>query len=259
MTPTRKQIALTTYTIRDEMKTPPQIARSLERVRKIGYPAVQISGIGAIDDAELARILEGEGLVCCATHESGQRILDEPQAVVERLHKLGARHTAYPYPAGEALATLEDVKSLAARLNAAGCVLHEAGKVLSYHNHHVEFRRVDGKTILEHLYDETDPRYLRGEIDVYWVQYGGGDPVRWCERLTGRLPLLHMKDYAVGKDSQPAFAEIGSGNLDWSRIVPAAEAAGCEWYIVEQDICPGDPFESIAKSLRFIQEHVLCI
>jgi sugar phosphate isomerase/epimerase len=235
------------------------MTQSLERVRKIGYRAVQISGTGPIEDAELARILDGEGLVCCATHEPAHRLLAEPQAVVERLGKLGARHTAYPYPSGETLATLEDVKSLAARLNAAGRVLHEGGKVLSYHNHHVEFRRVDGKTILDHLYEESDARYLRGEIDTYWVQYGGGDPVRWCERLAGRLPLLHMKDFAIGKDNQPVFAEVGSGNLDWARIVPAAEAAGCEWYIVEQDICPGDPFDSIAKSLRFIEEHILCI
>jgi len=259
MTPTLKQFALTTYTIRDEMKTPLQMARSLERVRKIGYPAVQISGIGPIEDAELARMLDGEGLVCCATHEPGQRLLAEPQAVVERLGKLGAQHAAYPYPSGEPLATVDEVKSLAGRLNAAGRVLHEAGKVLSYHNHHIEFRRVDGKTILDHLYDETDPRYLRGEIDTYWVQYGGGDPVKWCGRLAGRLPLLHMKDFAIGEDNQPVFAEVGSGNLDWARIIPAAEAAGCEWYIVEQDICPGDPFDSIAQSLRFIQEHILCI
>ncbi len=258
MTPTLRQFALTTYTLRDHMKTPAQIARSLARVRTIGYPTVQISGIGEIDDAELARVLDGEGLVCCATHEPAQRLLADPLAAVDRLHKLGARHAAYPYPSGETLATLDDVKSFAARLNGAGRVLHEAGMVLSYHNHQIEFRRIDGKTILDHLYDETDPRYLRGEIDTYWVQYGGGDPVQWCQRLAGRLPLLHMKDFAIGKDNQPVYAEVGSGNLDWARIIPAAEAAGCEWFIVEQDICPGDPFDSVAQSLRFIQEHILC-
>ena len=48
------------------------------------------------------------------------------------------------------------------------------------------------------------------DIQVVDVQYGGGDPVRWCERLAGRLPLLHMKDFAIGKDHQPVYAEIGS-------------------------------------------------
>lgn len=259
MTPRIEQFAITTYTIRDSIKDPAGVAKSMKRIREIGYRAVQISGMGPIDEAELKRILDGEGLVCCATHEPGPRILNETGAVVERLRKLGTRHTAYPYPAGETLETLDDALSLAARINRAGKVIHDAGLVLSYHNHHIEFRRFGGRTLLEILYEETDPRYLQGEIDTYWVQYGGGDAVRWCERLTKRLPLLHMKDYSINKENQPTFAEIGAGNLDWPLIVKTAEAAGCEWYIVEQDICAGDPFDSLAQSFRFIQERLACI
>jgi len=258
MTRRLDQFAITTYTVRDFIKDPAGIAKSLERIRKIGYKAVQISAMGPIDEAELKRILDGEGLVCCATHEPPARLLDEPEAVVERLRRLHCQYTAYPVPGGVPLETLDDVKALAAKLNHAGRVLHDAGQVLTYHNHHLEFRRVDGRTILDILYTETDPRYLQAEIDTYWVQYGGGDPVAWCERMNQRLPLLHMKDYAMGKDNQPAFAEIGNGNLDWTRILDTAEAAGCQWYIVEQDICPADPFDSIAESFRFIQERLVC-
>ena len=107
--------------------------------------------------------------------------------------------------------------------------------------------------MLEHLYALTDARYLQGEPDTYWVQYGGGDPVDWCERLQGRLPILHLKDYAIGADARPTFAAVGQGNLDWPRIIDAADAAGCRWYAVEQDTCPGDPFESLRQSFDYIQ------
>lgn len=251
-----EQVAAQLYTVRDSLKTPADIAASLKKVRAIGYRAVQVSGMGPIDEAELARILDGEGLVCCGTHEPTMKILDNPEAVVERLNKLGCRTTAVPAPAGIPLTTLEEVKSYASRINSAGLVLRDAGKILCYHNHHYEFKRVEGRLILDLIYSQTDPKNLAGEIDTYWVQYGGGDPVSWCKKLAGRLPLLHLKDYAIDAENKAAFAEIGAGNLDWPAIIEAAEGAGCEWFIVEQDTCPADPFDSLAQSLRYIQENL---
>ncbi|MBU0478989.1 DegT/DnrJ/EryC1/StrS family aminotransferase [bacterium] len=149
--------------------------------------------------------------------------------------------------------TLDDVKALAVDLNVAGKVLHEGGKVFTYHNHQIEFRRFEGRLMLEVLYEETDPRYLQGEIDTYWVQYGGGDPVAWCKQLKDRLPLLHMKDYIITAENKPAFAEIGCGNFIWKEIVTAAEKSGCEWFIIEQDVCSGDPFQSLKLSFEYVK------
>jgi sugar phosphate isomerase/epimerase len=245
------QVAAQLYTLREHMKTPADMAQSLKKVRAIGYEAVQVSGVGAIDPVELKKLMDGEGLTCCATHEGN--ILTEPEKVAERLDKLGCKYTAYPYPGGVKLDSLQAVKELAAKLDKAGQVLAGAGKALTYHNHHIEFQKVEGRLILDVLYGETNPRHLQGEIDTYWVQYGGGDPVAWCEKLRKRLPLLHMKDYGINKENHVVFSEIGSGNLDWKRIVKAAEKSGCQWFIVEQDACPGDPFESLKISFEFIK------
>jgi sugar phosphate isomerase/epimerase len=250
-----QQIAAQAYTVREHLKTPADIAASLKRVREIGYQAVQLSGLGPVEDDELVGLLQEADLVCAATHEDAAIILDRPEVVVERLEKLGCRYTAYPYPGGVKLDTLDEVRAFAGRLNASGKVLYDANKVLAYHNHNMEFRRVAGRVILELLFEETDPRYLQGEIDTYWVQYGGGDPVDWCRRLKGRLPLLHLKDYITTGERQPAFAEVGSGNLNWNSIIAEAEKAGCEWFIVEQDTCPGDPFESLKMSFEYLQDN----
>jgi sugar phosphate isomerase/epimerase len=250
------QIAAQLYTVREFLKTPEQIADSLKKVRAIGYEAVQVSGMAPIPEEDLARMLAGAGLVCCATHEKTEVILDEPQRVVERLQTLNCPITAVPSPGPIKLETIEEVKVFAARMNAAGRVLHEAGLTLAYHNHHGEFRRLNGRTILEIIFDETDPRYLQGEPDTYWVQYGGGDPVEWCQRLKNRLPIIHLKDYCVLADRKVSFGEVGSGNLRWPAIIAAAEAAGCRWFCVEQDSCPGDPFESLKKSFDYIKENL---
>jgi sugar phosphate isomerase/epimerase len=248
----RHQIAAQLYSIRDFIQTPQDIATSMKKIRAIGYQAVQVSGMGTIEESELMRILDGEGLTCCATHEATKLIVEEPQRVVERLHRLNCKYSAVPSPGQFELKTREQVIEYSKRMDDAGKVLYEAGQVLTYHNHHMEFRRLEGELILDTVYAQTDVRYLQGEIDTYWVQYGGGDVVGWCEKLKGRLPLIHLKDYQITDDNKPDFAEVGQGNLNWSEIIPAAEKSGCEWFIVEQDTTPGDPFDSLKISFDYL-------
>jgi len=246
------QIAAQLYTLRNHIQTPAEIVASLKKLRQIGYQAVQVSSMGPIEEAELNSILAGEGLVCCATHETGAKIIDETATVIARLQKLNCRYTAYPYPGNLDFGSLPTVLELAAKLDKAGRLMREAGLVLTYHNHAIEFQRLDGKLALDWLYEKTDARNLQGEIDTYWVQHGGCDPVAWCRKLHGRLPLLHLKDYTV-ISGKPAFAPVGNGNLDIPAIVNAADTAGCEWFIVEQDDCYGaDPFEALAQSYRYL-------
>jgi sugar phosphate isomerase/epimerase len=250
------QVAVQLYTLRDFLKTPEDIATSMKKVREIGYQAVQISGMGPIAEEELVTILDGEGLTCCATHEPTSTIFNEPQKVVERLQKLNCQYTAVPYPHGFTLKTPAEVQDYVSKMDTAGAVLAQNGQVLTYHNHHQEFRRVDGKAILETIYGETDAANVQGELDTYWVQYGGGDVVDWCRRLNNRLPLLHLKDYKINEEDKPSFAEIGQGNLNWKGIIDAADWAGCQWFIVEQDVCPGDPFDSIRMSFEYIRDNL---
>ena len=79
------QVAAQLYTLRNHMTTPAEIAVSLKKVRAIGYEAVQLSGLGPIDDAELKGLCDGEGLVICATHENGDEIQNDPSGVVDKM------------------------------------------------------------------------------------------------------------------------------------------------------------------------------
>ena len=247
------QVACQLYTLRDHCKTAADFAATAKKVKAIGYGAVQISGVGPIPEAEIASICASEGLVICATHENGKIIVEETQKVIDRLGKLGTIYTAYPYP-HVPLTSLAEVKALAVALDKAGETMRKAGMVLTYHNHAMEFKKFGGKTILQHVYDETNPQNLQGEIDTYWVAAGGESPVEWVQRLHRRLPLLHLKDYGVGSENNHgAIMEIGNGNLNWPAIISAADRSGTVWFIVEQDTCPGDPFDSVRQSFDFIK------
>lgn len=242
------EIALQLYTLREHLKTPADIAASLKKVRQIGYQAVQVSGIGPIPEAELKKICDGEGLQIAATHEGLDVITNKTDELIARHKTWACAYTACPYLANK-YHSEEGFKEIAKKLTVAGEKLAAAGITLTYHNHAFEFHRYNGRTGLEIIYAESDPKFLQSEIDTYWVQFGGGDPVDWCRRLKGRLPLVHFKDYVVFEE-KPTFAEVGEGNLNWPAIVAACREAGTKWYIPEQDICRRDPFESVKISYQ---------
>ncbi len=254
---TLDQVGLQLFTLRDHIKTPADVAVSMKKVREIGYTAVQVSGMGPIPEEELMRIVDGEGITLCATHESSAKILDEPEAVIERLQKLRCTLTAYPFPAGVDFASPASIDELITKLDAAGAKMKAAGITLAYHNHGNEFHRAGNHTVLEQIYARTHPDHLAAELDTYWVQYGGANPVQWCEKMTGRLPIIHLKDYTCTPQNQAMFCEVGYGNLDFPAIIAAAEKSGCQWFVVEQDKTPGDPFESVRMSYDFIRSHLV--
>jgi sugar phosphate isomerase/epimerase len=202
---------------------------------------------------------KAEGLTICATHEPGVKILDETDAVIARLAALGTKLTAYPFPAGVDFDNPEHVDTLIKKLEIAGAKFRAAGMKLGYHNHGHEFYRPAGsaKTILERIYAETSPENIVAELDTFWVQRGGGDVVAWVQSVKGRTPFIHLKDYKVNPQGDINFCEIGAGTLPFKRIIAEAEAGGCEWFIVEQDSCPGDPFVSIKQSFDYIKANLV--
>jgi sugar phosphate isomerase/epimerase len=252
------QVAVQLFTLRGSCQNESDFARTLDRVREIGYQAVQVSGVsGDIPAATIRRLLEERSLVCCATHENGDLIRRSPEAIADRLDALDCKITAYPWPANVDFSSEESVASLIADLDHAGAMLAARGQVLCYHNHAHEFYRLGGRTVLERIYAETNPAHLAAELDTFWVQAGGGDPVAWIHRMTGRMPIVHLKDYRVLPDGARDFAEIGNGNLDWKSIIAACVAAGVRWFAVEQDTCPGDPFDSVRQSFDFIRANLV--
>ena len=246
-----EKIALTLFTLRDFCRTAAELDRTLARVRAVGYEYVQVSGV-PLEAAEVRRLLDRNGLKCCATHQ-GMADLENIDALAERLATLGCGFAAIGYPGEEHLRDEAGMTRLVERMNRAGRALRKRGVLLGYHNHHMEFRQIaDGRTLLEKFYGETDPECVGAEIDVHWVARGGGSPAAWIRRVAGRMPVVHFKDFALRDDLSPIYCEVGAGNLDWPGILQACRDTGVEYYVVEQDEpMPGrDLFESIEISFK---------
>jgi len=243
------RIAAQLYTLRDFLKTPEDIAKSLPKVAKLGYKAVQTSGLGPIDHAELRKICDDNGLEIVATHVGIKDILENTAAIAEQHHIYGCKHVGIGGLQGDQ--SLEGYQDRARQCTAAAAALKPHGLTFSYHNHNHELQRYGQKPGLQIMLEESSDDVCF-EIDVYWIQAGGGDPAEWIQKVSGRCPLLHYKDMTViGREQK--FAPIGEGNLNWPLINQVAADANAEWLIVEQDRCeidPTDPFEALGLSFK---------
>ena len=134
-------------------------------------------------------------------------------------------------------------------LNRIGGECATRGIELAYHHHHFEFQKFDGKYALDLLWQNTDPRLLKAELDTFWIRYAGEDPAGYIARLGPRATHLHLKDLLPGPPVR--FGEIGSGVLDFPGILKAAGEAGVRWGIVEQDSTyQRPPLEAVRISLE---------
>jgi len=245
-------LALQVYTVREALAK--DFAGTLRKVKEIGYDAVELTGTGPYDGPALGKLLEELGLRVAGIHVGLQALEQDLDGLLALAAALRTPNLVCPALPEERRGTREDWIAVARTLDGIGQRCREGGLRLSYHNHSFEFVRFGEQYALDLLLESCSPSNVWSELDTYWVKHGGADPVQYIRRYAGRISILHCKDMAG--DENRSFAEVGRGVLDWRAIHEAALSAGVEWYCVEQDVCPGDPFESARISADFIRAEL---
>ena len=241
------QIALELYTIRDSLTNEADFARAIAKTRKAGYQAVELAGVSPDISARTIRsVLDDNGITCMATQVGLAALTEGLPATIDDLKILDCTHTALAAGPKE-MRSADGYRELAKILTGTGKELAKHGIRLAYHNHAFEFERYGDRTGFELLYEESDPEYLEAKIDTAWMQKGGADVIAWIKRLAGRMTVIHFKDYTI-VDNEITLAEVGEGNLNWPGIIEACRETDLKWFVVEQDTCARDPFESIRIS-----------
>lgn len=248
-------IAAQLFTVRELLngKSQDEIRKVLTQIKGIGYNAVQISGIGEVTK-EVAdiyqRVVADLELDVCATHFSLEYMEENVDWVIE-IHKKWQCSYAGVGIMPEALRSSEKLDEFIQRMNTLGKKLKEAGIWLIYHNHKLEFEKINGIPWLQYLLDNFDSSCVQLELDTYWVQAGGANPVTWIEKVTGNMGVMHLKDMRI-VDNEQQFAEIGQGNLEFVKILEAANDAKVIYAAVEQDRFTDDPIESLRVSFEYL-------
>ncbi|MCG8500758.1 MAG: sugar phosphate isomerase/epimerase [Firmicutes bacterium] len=240
-------VALQLYTLREE--TEKDFIGTLEKVAAIGYQGVEFAGYGGLSASELKACLDRLGLKAAGSHVSMDQLTSNLDEVIAFNKAIGNAYIICPWAEFE---TKEDYINTAKKFNEIGQRCNENGLIFCYHNHDHEFDVVDGNYGLDILYGESAENLVKAEIDTYWVQYAGVDPVGYIKQYRGRCPLIHLKDMEAGEKKD--YAEIGNGVMDIKAIVDAAKENGAKWLVVEQDECKRQPLESVTISFENLKK-----
>ena len=262
-------IGLQLYTVRDAMQKDP--ADTLSKVAKIGYTSVEgatytgTQKFYGMDPSAFSKLLKNIGLVMPSSHyRLGEEkpkgeimkgtLLHEWDKAVDDAAEVGLKFMVCAFLSPEERGDLDHYKYVADQLNIAGERCKKAAIQLCYHNHDFEFIKQGDKYPYDVLL-ETDRDLVKMEMDIYWVTKAGKDPGELIDQHPGRFPLLHLKD--MDNTPQKAFTEVGNGIINFKEILKHREKAGLQYFFVEQDKCPGSPFDSITQSISYIKKNLI--
>jgi sugar phosphate isomerase/epimerase len=250
------------YTVRDAMSDKP--VATLKAISEMGYHYVECAGYqngkfyGQTRD-NFKSILRDMNLEMPSGHTMTGNGL--PEGTYSMKHKwekvcedaafMGMKYIVCAYFFEGERKTIEDYKKHAALMNQCAEKAKEYGLVFCHHNHDFEFQAIGGVVPYDILLSETDAQLVKFELDHYWTKKAGIDSIKLMKTHPGRFPLFHIKD--MENTPEKAFAEVGSGTIDWKKIFRAASKAGMAYFFVEQDICKRDPMESIKMSHSYLK------
>jgi sugar phosphate isomerase/epimerase len=263
-------IGLQLYTVRDAMQKDP--AATLAKIAQIGYNSVEVtySGPGnfyGMDAKKFADLVKKNGLIMPSAHyrlgedknkdgsDMQGTLLHDWSTAVDDAKAAGVKYMVCAWLSPTERGNIDHYKLLADRLNTAGEASKKAGIQLCYHNHDFEFIEDNGQLPYQVLLDNTNKDHVKFEVDLYWITKAGHDPVELFKAHPGRFPMWHVKDMDNTPDH--SFTEVGNGTIDFKNIFKYADKAGLEYFFVEQDKTPGDPFDSITKSIAYIKKNLV--
>lgn len=241
------------YTVRAKAQTPEEIRAAFFKIRDMGYKSVQVSGLGPISPEELHDISAQSNLPIVVTHNTWNRIANDFDALMEEHRIFGCECIGLGAMPAEFRGSYEGAKDFIKIIDTLSKRAKVNGFKFCYHNHAFEFKKLNGTRTYDMMVQELpDTSFI---LDTYWVQYAGADVIKYMRDLNGRIDNLHLKDLQIDDENKPYITEVLNGNLNFDGILDTAREIGVSWYLVEQDTCPGDPFDSLKISIDNLMAH----
>jgi sugar phosphate isomerase/epimerase len=201
---------------------------------------------------EFAAYLKDHGLTMPSFHCN---VFENFERKVVEAAEAGVHYVICPWLGPQK--NIDDFKKAADRFNQMGAICKTNGVKFAYHNHDYSFKPLNGQIPQTILMDQTDPKLVAFEMDIYWVVAAGADPIEWFEKYPNRFRLVHIKD----RSKKPVADEgknsvvIGTGTIDFENILRNGRAKGVKELIVEQEANYGaGPLEAAIASLQYLKE-----
>ncbi|MDQ6903892.1 MAG: sugar phosphate isomerase/epimerase [Bacteroidota bacterium] len=240
-------LGVESYTFRKSF--PISVAKTLDTIQSMGFTEIE-GGSEGMDPIAYNKLCNERGISITSYGTDFGNLIKAPDSAAHIAKELGAKFLMCAWIPHKDAFTIDDAKNAVAVFNKAGKVLKDSGITFCYHAHGYEFQPYDNGTLLDYLIKNTNPEYVSFEMDIFWIQFGGGDPVALLKKYGNRWKLLHLKDMRKGTiknlsggTSVENDVSLGTGEIDIPNILREAKKIGIKHYYIEDES-------------NFVNEHV---
>jgi sugar phosphate isomerase/epimerase len=247
-----KTFGLQLYTVRDIFEKDPK--GTLKQIASFGYKQVEgyerEAGIfWGMTNMEFKRYMDELGMAFISTHCDIEKNFEKK---VNDAAAIGMKYLIYP--SIDPPKTIDDYRRFCEKFNYSGELCKKAGIRFAYHNHDFDFKPVNGQIPQDIFMQHTDPSLVDFEMDIYWVVTAGQDPLHWLQKYPNRFRLCHIKDRVKGSTKREDTCDLGTGSIDFPRILKQLRKNGMQYFIAEQEHYPVSPLNSIEADAEYMKK-----
>lgn len=250
-----QEIGLQLYSLRKQFKT--DVPGTLKMISDWGIRSVEGGDSYGMPDKDFKDLLNKNNLKVVSVGATFEELRDNPKVVVERANSYGATFVMCAWiPHSGNTFGIKETKEAVTVFNAAGKLLTANGLQLAYHAHGYEFRPYMAETLFDYM--AINAFDFKFEMDVYWVQHAGADPLQLLKKYPELFILMHLKDMAkgtptdhTGKADVETNVVLGAGEVNIAALVAEAKKLGLPYLFIEDE--SSRVVEQIPQSLKYIK------
>jgi sugar phosphate isomerase/epimerase len=251
---TPRPFGIQLYTLRNEL--PGKARELLQQLAKQGYSYIEsYEGPEGIywnhSPKAFKEYLDNLGLKMISSHCDVSKNFERKAADAA---SIGVKYLICPWVGPQR--SIDDYKKIAQQFNEMGTICKKNGIRFAYHNHDYSFKSLEEQIPQTVLLKETDPTLVDFELDIYWANYAGQDPLQWIANHPNRFKLCHVKDKSRAPYPKEGYlsVDLGTGSIDFKKMLPKAVEQGMEYLIVEQEFYPnGSQIEAAATGAAYMK------
>jgi sugar phosphate isomerase/epimerase len=247
------------YTFRNSF--PKNLKATLDTIQTMGFKEMESSSYG-MPPVEFKKLCDARGIRIVATGGGYDKLVKSPDSLAEEAELLGASYLMCSWVPHKGLFNLENAKKAVEDFNQMGKILKQHGLTFCYHAHGYEFQPYEDGTLLDYIINNTNPEYVSFEMDIFWIQFGGGDPVSLLKKYGSRWKLMHLKDLRKGTSRNPGGSTspendvpLGTGELDIPSILKESRRIGIAHFFIEDE--SNQPNIQVPQSIRYLKSLTL--
>jgi len=230
-----KNFGIQLWSVRDDLAKDPKGV--LKQLSSYGYKQIESfeGGKGmfwGMSNTEFKAEMDKLGMKIISSHCDINKDFEKKAAEAAAI---GMKYLICPYKGPQK--ELDAFKKFADEFNQKGEICKKNGIRFAYHNHDYSFATLNGEMGQDVMMKNTDASLVDFELDMYWVVAAGQDIETWLKKYPKRFRLCHVKDRKKGAPltDKDESVVVGTGSIDYPRILKTAKKLGMEYYIIEQE------------------------